>query len=86
MKCDEFDERVHGLLDDRASIHGDQRLPKHAAHAVGCSALTMISLEDLSPAEVRRSAPTSLSAWWRRSAPSNPERCSQLDTRDGGMR
>ena len=36
MKCDEFDERVHGLLDDRASIHGDQRLLEHAETCSKC--------------------------------------------------
>lgn len=34
MRCDEFDERVHSLLDDRVPIHGDQRLLDHAD---GCS-------------------------------------------------
>lgn len=36
MKCDEFDERVHNLLDDRASIHGDQRLLEHAETCSRC--------------------------------------------------
>ena len=30
MKCDEFDERVHSLLDDRVPIDADPMLLKHA--------------------------------------------------------
>lgn len=36
MKCDEFDERVHSLLDDRASVHGDQPLMEHADACPKC--------------------------------------------------
>jgi len=36
MKCDEFDERVHSLLDNREPIHGDRRLLEHAEACSKC--------------------------------------------------
>lgn len=39
MRCDEFDERVHRLLDDRMPIHGDQRLLEHAEACSKCRGL-----------------------------------------------
>jgi hypothetical protein len=36
MRCDEFDERVHSLLDNRVPIHSDQRLLEHADACSKC--------------------------------------------------
>ncbi len=36
MRCDEFDERVHRLLDERAPLQTDQRLVQHAEDCVRC--------------------------------------------------
>jgi hypothetical protein len=36
MRCDEFDERVHSLLDNRVPIHSDQRLLEHADACTKC--------------------------------------------------
>jgi hypothetical protein len=46
MRCDEFDERVHGLLDERIPLQTDQRLLQHAEDCARCQG-QLVAYEDM---------------------------------------